>query len=208
MANATLADLDDALLTALTALVAGPPTANAPFALAGRYAGPTTKKDLSNVCREQFPAVLLRFERESVTRDILTWAYSEERGESSWSVISVVEDPREVDEGMRGTTTSPGVMRCIDAALGAVNALAAANTYQGITLRAVETRPELVEGGVVYAYATRVAALRVLPQADNPDPAAGLPLLNPMVGDLNLTGTLDDPDSVNPLVEFEAEPNP
>ena len=54
----------------------------------------------------------------------------------------------------------------------------------------------------------RVAALRVLPQADNPDPAAGLPLLNPMVGDLNLTGTLDDPDSVNPLVEFEAEPNP
>ena len=48
----------------------------------------------------------------------------------------------------------------------------------------------------------------MIPQATNPDPAAGLPLLNPMVGDLNLTDTLDDPDSVNPLVIFEAEPNP
>ena len=77
MANATLADLDDALLTALSALVAGPPTANAPFALAGRYAGPTTKRDLSNVCREQFPAVLLRFERDSDTVVILADSPSE-----------------------------------------------------------------------------------------------------------------------------------
>jgi len=208
MANATLTDLDDAFYTALSALVAGPPTPSAPFAVCARYAGPVTRKGLSDVCREQYPAVLLRMDGETTTRDILTWAYSEERGESSWSVIVVVEDPREVDEGLRGDANAPGAMRLIDAVLGAVNALAVPGTYQSITPRAVSTAPELVQDGVVYAYTTRVSVLRVLPQADNPDPAAGLPLLNPMVGELNLVDTYDDPDSVNPLVPLEADPNP
>lgn len=207
MANATLADIDAAMYTAISALVSGPPVAATPFAVAARYAGPVTKAGLSNVCREQYPAVMLRFDGETIVRDIQTWAYSEEVGEASWSVITVVEDPREVDEGMLGNANAPGALRLIDSALGAVNALLVTNTYQGISLRAAETRPELIEEGVVYAYSTRIAARRVVPQADNPDPSTNLPLLNPMDGDINL---IVDPSAadVNPLVQFEAEPNP
>lgn len=208
MANASLADIDEALYAALTPLVSGPPVAATPFAVAARYAGPVTKKGLSNVCREQFPAVMLRFDGEVITRDIQTWAYSEEVGEASWSVITAVEDPREVDEGMLGVANSPGALRLIDTAINAVNALLVANTYQGISLRAAETRPELIEEGVVYAYSTRIAARRVVGQADNPDPAADLPLLNPMDGNLNIINDVVPADDVNPLVVFEAEPNP
>ena len=208
MSNATLASIDEAINTALLALVSGPPSANTPFAVAARYAGPVTKKGLSNVCREQYPAVMLRFDGEAITRDVLTWAYSEEVGDASWSVIVVVEDPREVDDGMLGNSTVPGAMILIDAALGAVNALLVANTYQGISLRASETRPELVEDGVVYAFSTRVIARRVVPQATNPDPAAGLPYVQPIVGAEDLIDGHDDATNVNPLVTFQADPNP
>lgn len=208
MPNATLATIDAALYSAISPLVSGPPVAATPFAVAARYAGPVTKQGLSNVCREQYPAVMLRFDGETITRDIQTWAYSEEVGEASWSVITVVEDPREVDEGMYGDANAPGALRLIDAALDAVNALLAANTYQGISLRAAETRPELIEEGVVYAYSTRIAARRVIGQADNPDPAADLPLLNPMDGAINVINDLVPADEVNPLVVFESEPNP
>jgi hypothetical protein len=70
MANATLATIDAAMNTALSALVSGPPAPNTPFAVCARYAGPVTKKGLSNVCREQYPAVMLRFDGETITRDI------------------------------------------------------------------------------------------------------------------------------------------
>lgn len=208
MANATLVDIDSAVYTALQALVSGPPVAATPFAVCARYAGPVTKRGLSNVCREQYPAVLLRFDGETDVRDILTWGLStEEVGDSSWSIITVVEDPREVDEGLVGNTSAPGAYRLIDTVLGAVNSLLVANTYQSIPLRAAGTQAELVEDGVVYAYATRITARRVLPQATNTDPAAALPLLNPIRGGLNLEV---DPsaEDVNPLVTFQAEPNP
>jgi hypothetical protein len=208
MPNATLADIDVAMNTALAALVSGPPSANTPFAVAARYAGPVTKRGLSNVCREQYPAVLLRFDGEAITRDVLTWAYSEEVGDASWSVIVVVEDPREVDEGMLGNASTPGALRLIDSALGAVNALLVANTYQGISLRASESRPELVEDGVVYAFAIRILARRVVPQATNPDPAAALPYVQPIIGDENLISGTGDPTLVNPLVSFQSDPNP
>lgn len=208
MANATLASIDEAMNTALLALVSGPPNVNTPFAVAARYAGPVTKKGLSNVCREQYPAVMLRFDGEAITRDILAWAYTEEVGDASWSVIVVVEDPREVDEGMLGNSTVPGAMRLIDSALGAVNALLVANTYQGISLRAAESRPELVEDGVVYAFSIRVTARRVVPQATNPDPAATLPYVQPIIGNENLIDGTGDPTLVNPLVSFQSDPNP
>jgi len=67
--------------------------------------------------------------------------------------------------------------------------------------------PELVDEGVCYAYAARIEALRELPQAVNPDPGVNLPPLNPVVGDVNLIGT-GLADAVQPLVQFESEPNP
>ena len=209
MPNATLADIDSAINTALLALVSGPPAEATPFAVAARYAGPVTKRGLSNVVREQYPAVLLRFDGEAITRDILVWgAYSEEVGDASWSVIVVAEDPREVDEGILGNAATPGALRLIDSALGAVNALLVANTYQGISLRAAETRPELVEDGVVYAFSVRIVARRVVPQATNPDPAAGLPYVQPIVGTENLIDGHGDTTDVNPLVTFQSDPNP
>jgi hypothetical protein len=57
----------------------------------------------------------------------------------------------------------------------------------------------------VYAYAARVEAMRDLPLAVNVDPGAALPLLDPVVGDVNLTGT---GYASNPLVAFTSEPNP
>jgi len=209
MPTATLADIDSALNTALVALVSGPPTAATPFAVAARYAGQVTKRGLSNVVREQYPAVLLRFDGEAITRDVLVWgAMSEEVGDASWSVIVVAEDPREVDEGMVGNAATPGALRLLDGALGAVNALVVANTYQGIALRAAETRPELVEEGVVYAFSARIVARRVVPQAVNPDPAAGLPYVQPVVGAENLIDGNGDATAVNPLVTFQSDPNP
>lgn len=208
MPNATLADIDSALNTALLVLVSGPPAASTPFAVAARYAGPVTKRGLSNVVREQYPAVLLRFDGEAITRDILSWAYSEEVGDASWSVIVVAEDPREVDDGMLGNAATPGALRLIDSALGAVNALLVANTYQGISLRAAESRPELVEDGVVYAFSTRIVARRVVPQAANPDPAATLPYVQPIIGAENLIDGHGDTTNVNPLVTFQSDPNP
>jgi hypothetical protein len=209
MPNATLADIDSALNTALVALVSGPPVAATPFAVAARYAGQVTKRGLSNVVREQYPAVLLRFDGEAITRDVLVWgAMSEEVGDASWSVIVVAEDPREVDEGMVGNAATPGALRLLDSALGAVNALVVANTYQGITLRAAETRPEFVEEGVVYAFSARIVARRVIPQAVNPDPAADLPLVQPIIGAENLIDGHGDTTDVNPLVTFQSDPNP
>lgn len=209
MANATLTTIEAALYAALTPLVSGPPVAATPFAVAARYAGPTTKKGLSNVCRAQFPAVLLRWDNEPSDRDIDTWGTdSEERGTSSWSVIVVAEDPRAIDDGVVGDANVPGALRLLDLAEAAVNGLAIANTYQARTARVSDKQWELVEEGVVYAAALRVNVLRVLPQATNADPAAGLPDVQPMIGGIDLISDITDTDAVNPLVTFQADPNP
>ena len=204
--TATLASIDTALLTALADKVAVPATALRPFALAARYAGEVTREGLSRVCGGQFPAVLLRFDGEQSRRIVDVLASVEDRGIATWSVIAVAEDPREVDSGINDTTVAtPGVLQLLDAAMGAVNGLLVAGTYNERPLRCSDVRPELVDAGVVYAYGARVEAMRDLPQAVNPDPAAGLPALNPIVGDVNLEGT---GFTENPLVQFQAEPPP
>ena len=209
MANATLASIDSALYAALSALVSGPPVEATPFAVCARYAGPVTTKGLSNVCREQYPAVLLRFDREPVTRDINTWGNTtEEVGDSSWSVVVVAEDPREIDDGVIGSTAAPGALRLMDTALAAVNSLLITDTYQGIPAAVTEVAPEMVIDGVVYAYAARLTVRRVMPQATNTDPAADLPYVQPMIGGIDLIDGQGDTDDVNPLVTFQADPNP
>ena len=47
-----------------------------------------------------------------------------------------------------------------------------------------------------------------MPQAANPDPAAGLPYVQPIVGAEDLIDGHDDATNVNPLVTFQADPNP
>lgn len=203
----SLAGIDTAMLTALAGKVVVPPTSTRPFALAGRYAGPVTREGLSRVCGGQYPAVLLRFDGERATKIVDVLEGVEVRGVATWTVIVVLEEPRSVDDAINAAFAgAPGILQLLDAAISAVNGLIIPNeTWRDRPLQASVTQPELVDEGVVYAYSTRIEALRDLPQAVNPDPAAGLPALNPVVGDVNLEGT---GFGQNPLVQFQAEPPP
>jgi hypothetical protein len=203
----TLASIDTALLAALTACVAAPQTAILPFAVATRYAGPVTREGLSRVCGSQYPAVLLRFDGEVPTRIVNTlMAGIEDRGIAAWSVIVVSEEPREIDDAINASAVgAPGILQLLDVAMGATNGLLVAGLYNERPTRVSSITPELVEAGVVYAYAARVEAMRDLPLAANADPGAALPLLDPIVGDVNLTGT---GYTSNPLSPFTSEPNP
>ena len=205
--SATLASIDTALLAALAACVAAPQTAILPFAVATRYAGPVTREGLSRVCGGQYPAVLLRFDGEVPTRIVNTlMAGIEDRGIAAWSVIVVSEEPREIDDAINASAVgAPGILQLLDVAMGATNGLLVAGLYNERPTRVSSITPELVEAGVVYAYAARVEAMRDLPLAANADPGAGLPLLDPIVGDVNLTGT---GYTSNPLSPFTSEPNP
>ena len=207
----SLAVIDTAILTALVAKVAVPATTTAPFALAGRYAGPVTREGLSRVCGGQFPAVLVRFDGEQSARIVNVLADVEDRGVATWSVIVALEDPRAIDDAINQSAAgAAGILQCLDVALGAVNGLIvtpSGTTWRDRPLRAASAVPELVDDGVCYAYSVRVEAQRDLPLAVNPDPAADLPLLNPVIGDVNLIGT-GLADAVQPLVQFESEPNP
>lgn len=202
--TASLADIDDALVTALSALVAEPQTESDPFAYVGRYAGAVPPEGLQVF---KFPCALVRFNGETSTRVVKTWGGdTEETGTASWDVLVACEDPQSIDSGMRGTASAPGLLRLVDAALAAVNALAVTGLFQYQPVRYVATRPELVVRNAVYVYAVALEAVREAPQATNPDPAASLPYVNPIDGDVNLEGTADA--APNPLVQFESEPNP
>jgi hypothetical protein len=205
--SATLASIDTALLAALAACVAAPQTAILPFAVATRYAGPVTREGLSRVCGSQYPAVLLRFDGEVPTRIVNTlMAGIEDRGIAAWSVIVVSEEPREIDDAINASAVgAPGILQLLDVAMGATNGLLVAGLYNERPTRVSSITPELVEAGVVYAYAARIEAMRDLPLATNADPGAGLPPLDPIVGDVNLTGT---GYTSNPLSPFTSEPAP
>ena len=207
MTIATLAGIDTALLAALAACVFEPQTAARPFALAARYAGPVTREGLSRVCGGQYPAALLRFDGEVPTRIVNTlMAGIEDRGIAAWSVIVVSEEPREIDDAINASAVgAPGILQLLDVAMGATNGLLIDGLWGQRPTRVSSTTPELVEAGVVYAYAARVEAQRDLPLAANADPGATLPTLNPIVGDVNLTGT---GYTSNPLSPFTSEPNP
>lgn len=207
MTIATLASIDTALMAALAARVTAPQTAINPFALAARYAGPVTREGLSRVCGGQYPAVLLRFDGEVPTRIVNTlMAGVEDRGIAAWSVIVVSEEPREIDDAINASAVgAPGILQMLDVAMGATNGLLVAGLYNERPTRVSSTTPELVEAGVVYAYAARVEAQRDLPLAANADPGAGLSPLTPIVGDVNLIGT---GYTSNPLAPFTSEPTP
>lgn len=207
MANATLSDIDAALLAALNALTAEPVTASHRFGFVARYAGPVPPEGLN---APKYPCALLRFGGEVSRRDINTWGNTtEETGTVAWDVLVAVEDPQGIDSGIYGNTTNaPGLLRCVDAVLSACNSLLVANTYQGIPVRYVGTRPELIVRSAVYVYAVSFEAMRVVPQATNTDPAADLPYVQPMIGGIDLIDGQGDTDDVNPLVTFQADPNP
>ena len=200
MTDAGLADIDDALLTALAAFAAEPQTTTKPFGYVGRYAGPVPAEGLQ---APKFPCAMLRFDGDAGTRDIETYASSEDRGLAGWSVLVGVEDPQGIETGMVGTTAAPGLLRCVDIATSAVNALRIDGLFMSRTVRYVDTRAELVVRNATYVYAVRFEARRVVPNATNPDPSVTVESIH---GDINLRDTPGD--AVEPLVQFIATPDP
>lgn len=204
--TASLAAIDTALLAALSPLAAGPPTTLAPFALVGRYAGPVTEEALREA-GAQWPCALLRFDQETAARVVEVWSGdSDDKAVASWTVLVGVEDPASLDDAMNSAAPRTGSLQLVGFVLSACNALVVADTWQGLTIRYAETRAELIKRGSVYVWGVRFETRRAVETATNPDPAADLPYVNPIDGDVNLEGTADA--APNPLVQFQSEPNP
>lgn len=199
----SLHTIDTAIYTALTAgQHTGTPSANAPFALVGRFAGDVSADTITEAV-SQWPCALLRFDGESDAVSIDTVGGDMEvRGEASWSVLVGTEDPRSVDDAVSSSNTAvPGALTLIDRVQALLNGLAVGTTdeWRWRRLRCVETRPVLIRRGVVYVYSVRFVALRALPEVAQTDSSV---VLTEIRGDVNLQGPSSPP---NPLVQFLAD---
>ena len=208
----TLADVDGLLYTALSGLLINVTTGTTearPFATVGRYAGSLDETSVREVVT-QYPAALLAYEGETVTRTVNTLAGdAEDRGLNAWTVYVCVEDARAIDDGTVGSAAAPGGLRLVDAVLGVLNGLLIATTgaqpqtaWMDRRLRCVGTREALIRRGVVYVYAVSFEAARALPQVTPADTSVDLLEVR---GDVNLVDTLDDDDPENPVVQFIAD---
>ena len=215
----SLADVDGLLYTALSALlinVTTGTTAARPFACVGRFAGSLDETSVRKVVT-QYPAALLCYEGETVTRTVNTLAGdAEDRGLNAWVVYVCVEDARAIDDGTLGSTTAPGGMRLVDSVLGVLNGLlliatdgstvsTASTAWMDRRLRCVGTREALIRRGVVYVYAIGFEAARALPQVTPADTSVDLLEVR---GDVNLVDTLNDDSPQNPVVQFIADTDP
>lgn len=212
----TLADVDGLLYAQLETLLINVTTGTTtgttparPFACVGRFAGSLDETSLREVVT-QYPAALLCYEGETVTRTVNTLAgAAEDRGLNAWVVYVCVEDARAIDDGTIGNTTAPGGLRLVDAVLGVLNGLLIAiagaapqHAWMDRRLRCVGTREALIRRGVVYVYAVGFEAARALPQVTPADTSVELTEVR---GDVNLVDTLNDDDPQNPVVQFIAD---
>lgn len=208
----TLADVDGLLYTALSGLLINVTTGTTearPFATVGRYAGSLDETSVREVVT-QYPAALLAYEGETVTRTVNTLAGdAEDRGLNAWTVYVCVEDARAIDDGTVGSAAAPGGLRLVDAVLGVLNGLLIATTgaqpqtaWMDRRLRCVGTREALIRRGVVYVYAVGFEVARALPQVTPADDSVELAEVR---GDVNLVDTLSDDDPQNPVVQFIAD---
>lgn len=201
----TLSDTDSAIYTALSALqinVTTGTTASRPFALVGRFAGALDEDSIREVVT-QWPAALLAFGGEAVTRTVSTLAGdSEDRGTVRWTVYVAAEDPRAIDDGVVGTSTAPGSYILTDAVLAVLNGLPLSGAWFSRTLRTSGVREALIRRGVVYVYAIDFEAMRALPQVTPTDSSVTLADIR---GDVNLPFDAGDDNPDNPRVQFVAD---
>lgn len=201
----TLSDTDSAIYTALSALqinVTTGTTAARPFALVGRFAGTLDEDSIREVVT-QWPAALLAFGGESVTRTVSTLAGdSEDRGTVRWTVYVAAEDPRAIDDGVVGTSTAPGSYILTDAVLAVLNGLPLSGAWFSRTLRTSGVREVLIRRGVVYVYAIDFEAMRALPQVTPTDSSV---TLGEIAGDVNLPFESGEDNPDNPRVQFVAD---
>lgn len=207
---ATLAQIDAALFTALQALESGPPTDTQPFALVGRYAGRWTREGVVAQCAAQYPAALLRQDREEGRRTVDGVGYnSQDVGTARWTVLVVLQEPRAVDDAVQGATGVPGMLTLQGAVTGALNALVVTGLWHGGRtvryVRAADYEP-LIHLGVAYAREVVFEAQRVV--EDAADPVESTQDLLGIDGDVNLTPDSGDSYSPNPFGEFNADTDP
>jgi len=189
MADATLREIDAALVTALEALQAGPPTDSQPFALVSRFAGDLTEDTIGEACA-QYPCALLSWDGETATRtDDTHGPDSEDVGRSAWTVVVALEDPRDITDAIRGAAGVPGALALVSAAIGACNALYVTGLWRGRSVRYVRTDRLRTKRGVFYAYAVRFEVLRTVEDAD--DPVVSTEDFTGVDADENLLGETD-----------------
>lgn len=199
MGTVTLAAIDAAIFAALAALQhSGTPDTAHPFAYVGRFAGNVEGRSIREVCA-QYPAALLRFDRAPATRTVNAVEGVEDRATAVWTVLTALEEPREIDDAIAATDPLvPGALALVDAVTGAVNGLVIDGAWFDRRVRVVELgSPDLIVRGRVYVHATRLEVLYVLSQVTPPDPS--VPLVQ-IAGDVNLEGTADD--APNPIDSF------
>jgi hypothetical protein len=181
--SATLAAIDAALLTALTALLhSGTATDAQPFAAVVRGWPPLDTK-LLEILVGQTPGVILSWGRVKPqlvpnTDTILGTPQPEARSPETWTALVVLEEPREVDDATQGVTGLPGMFPLVDAVLGAVQGLAVAGTWQGRRVRVAEygPAPTLSRRGEVYVAEVVIVAERTTPHVTDAAPAGSTPL--------------------------------
>lgn len=205
MSDATLADIDATMYTALATLVATPATASKPFNSLIRFVGPVPGEGLPAA---KFPCVALRFDEETSDFDVNTVADAESESVATWSALVQVADPQDIDRGIVGNGTGAGqtgILRLVVSVQGVLNALAIDGTYRGRRLKYLGTRPEQVVRNGIYVYAVRFAARLLPPLAATPDDSHDL---DEVRGDVNLEDTLNDDAPGNPVVQFIADTTP
>lgn len=204
MATATLAEIDAALYTALSALQTDQttgPTSTRPFALVARYSSDpgggvsAGARGIVEACT-QFPAALLRFDREESARDVnVVVGDHEDVTRCQWSVLIAVEDPRGPDEAVAATTASgvPGMLVLTGAVMSALNGLTVSQgTWHWRRIQHTRTYPRLVNSGVLLVYGMEFSAIRV---AESTAPADTSVALTEIRGDVNLV----DPPAPAPV---------
>jgi len=205
VADATLADIDATMYTALASLVATPATTTKPFNSLIRFAGPVPGEGLTSA---KFPCVALRFDEETSDFDVDVVADAESASVATWSVLVQVDDPLDIDRGMVGNGASAGqtgILRLVVSVQSVLNALAIDGTYRGRRLKYIGTRPEQVVRNGIYVYAVRFSARLLPPLASTPDDSHELDEIR---GDVNLEDTLNDDSPSNPVVQFIADTTP
>ena len=201
--TATLSTIDTALFAALAAgQHTGTPTASAPFALVGRYAGEVNEQGISEACA-QFPSAFLRYDGGAATRTVDAIEGTEDAGLESWTVLVCLEEPRAVDEAVQGASPlTPGFLVLVERVLELCNGLVFDGAFRDRRVRVAEYgRPALIKRGALYVYSVRFECRRPLPSVALTTAQAGNgQALTAIAANVNLEGTADT--APNPIVSL------
>lgn len=186
MADATLDDIRDAIMTRLQTLL------NAPFAYVGEWAGEVSAQRVDLEAVGNTPAVQLAFGGEDYKTGVGTVALGQAEwiGASRWIVYVTATDMRSTHEAA-ADGTSTGVLACMNTVTAALAGLPIAGLFQAQRLGIDSWRPRFIRNGV-YVYALQCSAERSITSTPTATVSQNLTEIR---GDANMTGTTDpDPN--------------